>query len=124
MAMRTSSPHSWSPDWGQGEEGPRAGRGPKRDIRGLAPCQPLGPREQRTEKLFPPNREGSSQATHPPLGPCWGELPMLSPTPLGPGGLSKARTPIPFPGMGGSGLRLVLLCGLGTWLFLPGPVYL
>lgn len=52
-------------DRGQGEGGPRTRGRPKRDIRGLAPCQLLGLREQR--RLFP--QTGKGLLLRPPTTP-------------------------------------------------------
>lgn len=53
MAMRTSSPSTWIPDWGQGEEGPWAETGLKRDIRRLAPCQALRAKGAKNRTAIP-----------------------------------------------------------------------
>ena len=77
MATRTSSPYTWSPGWGQGEEGPWAGEGPSRDIRGMAPCQALRAEEAKNRKAHSPERarvccsgqqtQGSAGLNSPPI---------------------------------------------------------
>lgn len=78
----------------------------------------------KNRKAVVQNRNVSSpQATQSPVGSSYYELLMRSLTLLGPGGLSKARTPTPSQLMRGSGLRPVLLYRLSTWLPLSGPQF-
>lgn len=68
MATRTAGPYTWSPEWGQGEEGPWTETGLERDIRGPAPCQALRAKRAKNRSDYFLEEGGVFSDAHPPTG--------------------------------------------------------